>query len=177
MTTLDIEVAVIKGFHIRQNLIVPNVSWGMSNNNGCLHECDVLVLTPSGYATEIEIKISKGDLLQDMNKRHAHKHNLIRRFYYAVPEKLKEIALNVIPERAGLLVVSEIEATKYKWLKNGGNIPIPYKYRRLTTVREAEINKNAVKWNDGERYQLARLGTLRILGLKEKIQALKNKQK
>ncbi|MEN6388850.1 MAG: hypothetical protein ABFD04_00405 [Syntrophomonas sp.] len=170
MTTLDLEIAMIKASHIRRNIVVPNVSWGMVNNNGTLHECDIVVLTPYGYATEIEIKISKGDLLQDMNKRHCHKHNLIRKFYYAVPEKLKQIALDVIPERAGLYVVSEIEATKYKWLKGGGNVAIPYKYRRVSIVKEATINKEAVKWDDFQRYQLARLGTMRILGLKEKIQ-------
>ena len=166
MTTLDIEIAIIKGSHIRQNIVVPNVSWGMVNNDGVLHECDIIVLTPASYATEIEIKISKGDLLQDMNKRHCHKHNLIRKFYYAVPENLKQIALDVIPERAGLYVISEIEATNYKWLKGGGNIPIPYKYRRVTTVREAVINKDAVKWDDYQRFQLARFGAMRILGLK-----------
>ena len=172
MTTLDIEIAIIKGSHVRQNLVVPNVSWGMVNNDGVLHECDIIILTPSSYATEIEIKISKGDLLQDMNKRHAHKHNLIRKFYYAVPEKLKQIALNVIPERAGLYVVSEIEATNYKWFEGGGGIAIPYKYRRVIIVKEALVNKDAIKWNDKQRYQLARLGTMRILGLKQKIQKL-----
>ena len=174
MKTIDIEVAIIKASHIRQNLVVPNVSWGMVNNNGALHECDIIVLTPSGYATEIEIKVSKGDLLQDMNKRHAHRHNLIRKFYYAVPDKLKQIALDIIPERAGLYVVSEIEATNYKWLKGGGNIAVPYKYRRVTTVKEAKINKDAVKWDEYQKYQLARLGTMRILGLKQKIQGLQN---
>lgn len=170
MTTLDLEIAMIKASHIRRNIVVPNVSWGMVTDNGTLHECDIVVLTPCGYATEIEIKISKGDLLQDMNKRHCHKHNLIRKFYYAVPEKLKQIALDVIPERAGLYVVSEIEATNYKWLKGGGNIAVPYKYRKVNIVKEAIINKEAVKWDDFQRYQLARLGTMRILGLKEKIE-------
>lgn len=169
MTTLEMEIAIIKGSHIRQNLVVPNVSWGMVNENRALHECDIIVLTPSGYATEIEIKVSKGDLLQDMNKRHNHRHNLIRKLYYAVPEKLKQTALDIIPERAGLYVVSEIEATNYKWLKGGGNIAVPYKYRRVTTVKEATINRNAIKWDDYQRYQLARLGTMRILGLKEKL--------
>ena len=44
-------------FNYRANLIVPNISWGLG-----LHECDLLVLTSSGYATEIEIKVSKADL-------------------------------------------------------------------------------------------------------------------
>ena len=172
MTTLDIEIAIIKASHIRQNLVVPNVSWGMVNENGVLHECDIIVLTPSGYATEIEIKISKSDLLKDAKKRHNHKHIFIRRLYFAVPESLKEIALKAIPERAGLYVVSEIEATNYKWLKGGGNVAIPYTYRRVTTVKEATVNKDAIKWDEHHQFQLARLGTMRILGLKQKIQKL-----
>lgn len=44
--TLDMEVAVMEHFGVRQNLIVPNVWWGMGLN----HECDMLVLTKSNCA-------------------------------------------------------------------------------------------------------------------------------
>lgn len=66
MKTIELEIAIMEYFGIRQNLIVPNVSWGM---NG-LHECDVLILSKAGYATEVEIKISKPDLLKDRDKKH-----------------------------------------------------------------------------------------------------------
>ena len=170
MTTLEMEIALIKASHIRQNLVVPNVSWGLATNESrSLHECDILILTPTGYATEIEIKISKADLLKDFSKRHNHNHNLIRRLYYAVPDKLKDIALTYIPYNAGLMTVEYIDAMTYKWDKKLGRIEIPYKYKRVKTIKEASINKDSRKWTNEERYQLARLGTMRILGLKEKI--------
>ena len=54
MKTIEMEVALMKHFGIRQNIIVPNVSWSFLN-----YEADLVVLTKSNYATEIEIKISK----------------------------------------------------------------------------------------------------------------------
>jgi hypothetical protein len=174
MTTLDIEVAIIKGFRPRQNLIVPNVAWGMHDQHyHPLHECDVLILSSSGYATEVEIKISKADLLKDASKRHKHSHNLIRRFYFAVPEKLKDIALASIPDTAGLLVVSLKEVTNYHYHYGGGSTPYKSIITRVETIRECKCNTKAQKWDDKQRLQLARLGCMRILALKQKIQKLK----
>lgn len=158
MTALDIEIAVIKYFNPRQNIIVPNVSWGLWNKEyKTLHECDIISLTGSSWATEIEIKVSKADLLKDNEKRHGHTHNLIRRLYFAVPEEMKDFALANIPERAGLIVVSARRNA------NRGYVEF---------AKECKINKQAVKWTDKQRFQLARLGAMRILGLKEKIKKL-----
>lgn len=158
MKTIEIEIAVMEYLNIRQNLIVPNISWGIAN----LHECDLLSLSQSNYATEVEIKVSKHDLLKDREKKHGHKHNHIAQLFFAVPKNLKEIALQVIPERAGLLIV-----TKYKYKTHFEEI---YKWdNKVSFVRQCERNKNAVKWSDKERNDLARLGTMRILGLKKKI--------
>ncbi len=55
MKTIDIEIAVMAYLGIRKNLIVPNVSWGLVT-----YEMDLLSLTQSRYATEIEIKILTG---------------------------------------------------------------------------------------------------------------------
>jgi hypothetical protein len=43
-------------------------------------------------------------------------------------------------------------------------------------AKECKNNANALKWDDKQRYQLARLGALRILALKQKIQKNKIKQ-
>jgi hypothetical protein len=156
--TLDIEIEVIKGFNPRQNIIVTNVSWGIVNAKyKALHECDVLILSGSGYATEVEIKVSKADLLKDGEKKHHHNHNLIRRFYYAVPKELEQVALETIPDHAGLIIITKISDARRN---------------RLTWVKQCKPNKEAVKWTDNQRMQLARLGTMRILGLKQKIQKL-----
>jgi hypothetical protein len=172
-TTLDIEIAVIDYFRPRQNLVVPNVSWGMHNKEyRSLHECDVLILSGDSYATEVEIKISKADLLKDRDKKHGHHHNLIRRLYFAVPSKLKEIALESIPDHAGLLVVSNAVKRRYRGYDTCREI----EYVKVDEVRPCKINTIAVKWTDAQRLQLARLGTLRILGLKRKIQELNGKK-
>lgn len=144
----DIEVIVAKYLNPRQNLIVPNVCWGLG-----LHEIDLLVLTPSKYAWEIEIKTSLTDLKADKNKRHGHYSNIIKRLYFAVPEELQEQALRYIPERAGLFVIIGTE------------------YIRL--VRAPKINIQARKFNENEIKKLYELAAMRLWSLKEIIYRLK----
>jgi hypothetical protein len=163
MKSIDIEIAAMEYFGVRQNLIVPNVHWGMSLGNKDLHECDLLVLTKAGYATEIEIKVSKYDLLKDKDKKHKHNHNLIRRLFFAVPEKLKVIALDNIPENAGLLTVSE-------------SIDIKGTYN-VELIKSPKTNKCAIKWVDKQRMKLAELGCMRLLGLKIKLNKNKGLKK
>ena len=160
MKTIEIEIAMMKELDVRTNLIVPNVSWGIQG----LHECDLLALSKANYATEIEIKISKSDLLKDAEKEHGHRHEYVARLYFAVPENLKDIALYTIPERAGLYIVKSVYNDWYKDYRNVAEL-----------VRGCKRNKYAVKWPDEERYNLARLGTLRILKMKEKILAMQPK--
>ena len=160
MKTIEIEIAIIKYLDYRQNLTVPNISWSFFN-----HECDLLSLSKSGYATEIEIKISKSDLKKDKEKWHNHYSQLIKNFYFAVPEELKEYAINNIPKEAGLLIVSKIENDIN--LKIYGNTD-KFHYS-VTKIKNCIPRKYAKKWVDKDRYKLARLGTMRIAGLKEKI--------
>ena len=168
MTTLDIEIAMIKAINPRQNLTVPNVSWAFFSRQ----EVDILYLTNSNYATEIEIKVSKSDIKNDRKKPHKHVNRLIARVYFAVPEELKDTALELIPEHAGLYIIKRVEEF-YRYR--------PEQVSHTRTVvhleRECKRNKNAVKWTERQRYELARLGTMRILGLKQTIQILnKNEQ-
>lgn len=163
MKTLDIEIAVMKYIGIRQNLIVPNVSWGIGSNTFNLHECDILSLSKSGYATEVEIKVTKPDLLKDAKKWHGHHHNHIAYLFFAVPKLLEGIALANIPERAGLFVVDKYSNKTRTWFS-------------VKQIRPCQKNSDAEKWSDQDRYKLARLGTMRILKLKEKIIKLQNQQ-
>lgn len=149
MKTLQMEIALMKELNVRINIIVPNVSFGMCLGGKSLHECDLLSLSKSNYATEIEIKVSKSDLLKDKLKKHGHKHGHIKTLWFAVPEKLKEVALSEIPERAGLYIV-----------KNN---------MKVYVVKNPIINKKAKKWTEKERVQLLRLGAMRILTLKNNI--------
>lgn len=153
MNTLEMEIALIKLFAPRQNIVVPNVSWGMSlmSEYGWqpLHECDLIVLSKINYATEVEIKISKAGLMADKKKRHGHRHNHIARLFFAVPENLIAVALEHISERAGLYSVKPDKKPKME--------------------RQCKRNTSAQRWTDKERLKLAHLGTMRIASLKEKI--------
>jgi len=153
MTALEIEIKVARYFNSAVNLIVPNVSWGLVGGQ----ECDMLVLTGSGYATEIEIKVSRSDLKRDAEKRHRkHPHlasDKIKKTYFAMPESM-ESCVDLVPKTSGVLLVKEGEPM--------------YSDSRVTVFREAEIISK-YKFTDQERSTLARLGTLRIWGLKEKL--------
>jgi hypothetical protein len=152
--TIEIEKTLAFWFGFRSNIIVPNVSWGLG-----VHECDLLVVSKSGYATEIEIKISKGDLIKDKFKRHGHKGDVIKKLYFAVPEQLEELALKEIPERAGLLVLSRRD------YGNGLSVRL---------ARECIDSKLCRALTTTELLQLCRLGTMRIWGLKQRIIEMQN---
>ena len=78
ITTPEMECRLADYFGYRKNLIVPNVYWGLD-----MHECDLLVLSQAGYATEIEIKISIADLRADAKKVHGHRSG--GRIKYSIP--------------------------------------------------------------------------------------------
>ncbi len=149
MKTAEMEIALASWFDYRQNLIVPNVYWGMN-----MHECDLLVVSRVGYVTEVEIKVSRADLRKDAEKKHGHNGGRVIKFlYFALPESLKEAALEFVPERAGILTV---------WDDRDHGL-------RVRRVRDALPNKVATKMSDSERYKVARLGALRIWNLKRKL--------
>lgn len=147
------EIALANWFDYRVNLIVPCVYWGYS----CFyHECDLLIVSKAGYVTEVEIKISRGDLRADAKKIHGHDGgSSIKYLYFAVPEKLEAAALEFAPERAGIITVRADQPNEWG--------------PRCRRVRDATANKAATKMNDRERYKVARLGALRIWSLKRKL--------
>jgi hypothetical protein len=81
-------------------------------------EADVWAWYPSGRTTEFEIKLTKSDFLADLQKKDlggTFKHAKLQlghtmgpnRFLYVIPEKLEEVVVPVLPEYAGLLIVSD----------------------------------------------------------------------
>ena len=142
-TTQEIEYRIANYYGFRQNLIVPNVSWGLLK-----HEADLLILSKNNYLTEVEIKISKSDLIADLKKKHQHKSNIIKYLYFAIPEKLKEY-ISYIPEQAGIYIIEQ----------NG----------KVNKLRNAKENINIRKLKEEEKYNIARLGTMRIWNLTEKL--------
>ncbi len=145
MKTLDMEIALIPYFKPRRNLVVPNIGWGMK-----LHECDLLVVTSTGCAYEVEIKISRADLVKDGKKVHGHRSSKIKYLYFAIPDELVS-HIEYIPARAGIIVVSDKGKCRLR--------------------RRPKVNSK-YKFTAAEKYGVARLGAMRILGLKKKIKNL-----
>lgn len=168
MNTLQMEVALMKHFDFRRNIIVPNVS---DFSQLIRTEADLLILTKAGYATTIEIKVSKSDLIADKNKlwmkklyNTEHPDNLmkgtlneywhsiyfkrIKEKYYAVPADMKDFALQNIPNWCGLLIVGSRD--------NGFTV---------TTVRQA-TKLYPEKWNEDKIKHLMHLGCMRLFTLK-----------
>ena len=173
MTTLEMEIALLRHFDIRRNLIVPCVTdWSSLT----LFEIDLLVLSKASYATAVEIKVSLSDLKNDLKKKHIvqldkvvytgkrgkeHYFKPFKYFYYAVPEALKEAALDQMPEFAGLLVIKKV----------GYYNPVVM-IDKIYEARKPQL-LYSTKWTDKRKLELARLGTMRILTLKQNILNLK----
>lgn len=157
MTTSEMERLIYTYFESGSLAIVPKVT----KNNGWLdteimiwknivnHECDMLIVTKNRYLTEVEIKISLSDLKADFKKKHQHKDENIKNFYYAFPEEMKEKAIELIPEEAGILIAVK------KHLNSG------YEYREIECYRKPKINKEAKPINDIVLSRIYRLGYLR----------------
>lgn len=129
----DIEIAIMKFYKPRINIIVPNVSWGLE-----LHECDLLIVSKSGYASEIEIKTSIADLKKDKIKSHKHASKKIDKLYFAIPEEILEKALPHIPERAGIYCI-ETKKTSYGISYYKCNLYRPAKKTGARKLSESEI--------------------------------------
>lgn len=155
MTAMDIEIEVARYFNMRLNLIVPNISWGMLN-----HEADLIVVSRSGLATEVEIKVSKSDLKKDRDKRHHHNSKLIHRLFFAIPDYMLD-CIDLVPAQAGILVIRSGA--------DAGALPLRYRRESTKLLRPAKINKQYPKWTQKEVLQLLRLSTMRIWTLKEKL--------
>ena len=160
LTTLDMEIALARHFNYRQNIIVPNVSWGF----GLLYEADMLIITPRGYITEIEIKITKQDIDREKKKKGlAHHNSKIKRFIYAVPDYLSDY--RGIPNNGGLISVS-----KTRNFYNPGE-----EYTHCRIIKSPSINSKAIPISDGDRLKLLHLGCMRIWTLKKKLNQQKHK--
>lgn len=144
--TTELEIAVAQYFGYRNNTVVPNVYWGF----GFDYEADVIIVSPSGYIKEVEIKINKQDLMRDKKKKLWHNNEKIRHLYFAVPHDWDEdFIFKHIPKTAGVL--------SYK------------KDFPLFEIRKAKTNTAAPKISERELSKLRHLGCMRIWVLKQKL--------
>jgi hypothetical protein len=112
------------------------------------HECDLLICR-SSHCIEVEIKTSRSDLARDLKKCHGHRSDIVRQLYFAIPTSLKQ-CLHLIPDHAGVLCV---EISRYG-------------YYKVKCLRSARINRSARALTQAEKFNLARLGAMRIWTLK-----------
>lgn len=151
LTIDEIELAIVNSgiFNKRSDIIVPNVSWGLLN-----HEADMVVMTKSGYLTEIEIKRSWEDFKADFKKDHGHDDERVYKFYYCVPSSIKD-------------KVIELLKSKYEY------IPAVLAYSDEGGVQDLKVGtpytKGARKLFLEEQLTIARLGCMRIWNLKQKL--------
>ena len=129
-------------WHFTKMLVVRNVYWGL----GFLYEIDLLAVSKTGVAHEIEIKTSVADLKKDFLKRRQHDSNRIKYLWFAGPENMREAFIEMCEERAGIITYNP-RATNTK--------------AELEIVRNAKRNAWARDFTDDERFRLARLGTMR----------------
>jgi len=151
ITTAEIEIAIANHFGIRTNLIVPNISWGFG-----IHECDLLIVSRSGYCTEVEIKISAADLKKDMLKQHDHSSAKIKYLYFAIPSYLAQY-IEYIPKKAGIFIITS--------------------KRRVFCIAKPVQSNSCRAITLQEQYEVARLGALRIWGLKRRCISYKSNYK
>ena len=156
---IELIIAKWRDFDYTKRLVVFNVH-GSSGELPIWHECDVLVCSKAGYLTEIEIKRSYSDFLADFKKKHDHKSEYIKYFYYCVPEKIKE---RVVEFLNGL-------KNKNDWRTGAGVISFRDEYDDWLDFDKApKENKRCAKLNTEQMLYLARMGSMRVITLKKKI--------
>lgn len=167
--TIEIEIELSNYFNKRKNIIVPNISWGLLT-----HECDILIVRPSGVTIEVEIKISVNDFKRDLLKRHHHieKQNRISEFYYAMPKDVYEKVKDLIPINAGVITCERYEYEHYN--KYGKKIISQGIHTKI--IKSAAKIKNARKLTSEEKLKIAHLGCMRIFNLRKKILYLQNEK-
>ena len=166
----EIEVALskTKDFNFVKNIVAFNVN-GETDLLPLWHECDMLVLSKSGFLTEIEIKRSWTDFKNDFKKKHHHEgRGLIKYFYYCVPKSILEQCYDLLVEQgndfqySGIITYDEdlyIEMHGKKIIPWGGG-PHYYKIIPILGFRKLFLE---------EQLQVARYGAMRSIMLKEKL--------
>lgn len=134
--------------------MLPNLSYGLLD-----YEADFVVLSKSGYLTEVEIKRSWEDFKADFKKLHRHDAEQVYYFYYCVPESIYD---------------KVIEFLKAKY---GDNVHTP---AVLYYTEQGQVVRTGFgfPYNEGkhrklfieEQLKIVRLASLRYWNLLEKIQ-------
>lgn len=165
-TIYEIEVALCKlpEFDFRKNIVAFNVN-GISEKLPIFHECDMLVCSKSGYLTEIEIKRSWNDFVADFEKRHKHEsEGLIKYFYYCLPSFFDLVKTYDILEKNEMLYSGIYFYDEYlNFQFHGARIYDDNYIKRYIPSKKLFIE---------QQLEIARLASMRVVGLKDKINNL-----
>lgn len=151
LTTNDMELALVMSKYSPCNF-VKNQIVAVRCAEIFGHETDLVSVNKTGYATEVEIKISKADFKKDFDKSHYHESGFIKYFYYAVPYYMIDFALENAPEGVGVMMITPA--------KNFG---------RVTIMREAIARKGARKVPDDKILKMERYMGMRYWSLLHKV--------
>lgn len=152
ITAAEIELALTRYFDAKRNFLIPNVKWGFRQLS---YEIDVMVVTGSLYAYDIEIKISPADLKRDREKwkwNFCKDQHYFRKSYFAIPEGMLKYQ-DLIPDHAGVLAVSV----------SAGN-----GWFSVREVRAPKPDMLAKKITEKEYANLGRLCMLRMWALRQR---------
>lgn len=152
LTIDQIECAVAEYFGVRNNIIVPNVSWGFF----ATHEADMVIINKTGYLTEVEIKRSWQDFLADFRKTTTHDEGKVMYKYFAVPYELREKV------RAYLAECNRMDWGVVSYTESGEAF---IHYHPSNFGRSDKSKKLSLE----ERFEIARLGCMRVWRLKKKL--------
>lgn len=148
-------------FSCRRWTVCPNVSWGW----GLAYEADLIAVSKAGYVNEVEIKISRSDLVADRRKAKHTGGGLdprVKRFWYAVPTVLVEAALSIAPPHHGVIEIHEV--------KNSWDTAPRLKTRISRAAATIETAKSITTVQMSE---LLRLGYLRYWDLRHRRREMK----
>lgn len=154
-------IAKSRDFNYVKNIIAYNVI-GQSETLRIGHECDVLVCSKAGYLSEIEIKRSWEDFLNDFEKDHDHSSKLIKNLYYCVPAKLKDKVIEYISNRRQSTPEGDFRCNAGVMVYNEDN-------DWLDVVTMPRSNWNAKKLFIEQKMELARLEAMRVVKFKDKL--------
>lgn len=161
----EIELAIYDSylFNNKTDLFVPNVSYGLLN-----HEADMIIMSKSGYLTEIEIKRSFSDFKADFKKKHNHLDPCIENFYYLVPISIKDKVMEVLYEKFP-------DYKEKPWVMPG--VLVYDEEGVIDKVKESGTGyrSNARKLFLEEKFTLARLGCYRYWNKKKQLLLLEKK--
>ena len=95
--TASILCALLRRFDPRANLVIDEAALGFGGR------ADLIVVSKSGYVTEIEIKVSLADWNRETKKRKTPRAS---RLYFAIPKRLLTKVPEWVPEHAGILTLA-----------------------------------------------------------------------